>query len=182
MRANSPSIWLECHRWAGHLRKSTSNQLSTLGARCCKSCKEKFFPVPNPLIANSTSPTPYNVFTGEFLRNRPQGTNADSKIAYSVTSAYSSNGICVMSSGPAITLPTGYSQPLPSASGKVYLDAAGQQQFIDFLGFSTCSAGGENVVATALIQVTNTTHTTTLTYSSVPLAAISARLTIAPVS
>ena len=70
---------------------------------------------------------------------------------------------------------------LPSANGRVTLDANGQQSFIDFLGFSTCSGGGENVVPTALIQVTNTTTTMTSTFSNVPFAAI-ASLTIAPVS
>lgn len=83
-------------------------------------------------------------------------------------------------SGSAITLSSAYSEILSTASGKVILDANGQQQFIDHLGFSTCSGGGENIVPTALVQVTNTTATQTSTYSNVPLAAVS--LSIAPVS
>ena len=113
--------------------------------------------------ANRTSPTAYNVFT-----------------AYSVTSAYESAGLCVTDSGMKIDLPSAYSQILPSASGRVYLDAGGQQEFIDSLGFSTCSGGGQNIMPTALVQVTNTTATTTRTFSGI-LAAQSASLTIAPV-
>lgn len=107
---------------------------------------------------------------------------ADISAAYSVTSAYLSNGICVTTSGSAIPVSPAYSEILTSANGRVTLDANGQQSFIDHLGFSTCSGGGENVVATALVQVMNTTATTTSIFSNVPLAAVMASLTIAPVS
>jgi len=112
-----------------------------------------------------TSPTAYNVFT-----------------AYSITSAYSSNGVCITTSGAPVTLSSAYTETLVSANGQVVLDANGQKAFIDFLGFSTCSGGGENVVPTALIQITNTTTSMTSTFSNVPLAAASATLTIAPQS
>lgn len=92
------------------------------------------------------------------------------------------NGVCITSSGTRVQLPSAYSEALPSANGRVTLDANGQQEFIDFLGFSTCSAGGENIQATAFIQVKNTTATQTRTFSNVPLAAMTASLTIAPVS
>ena len=111
----------------------------------------------------STSPTAYNVFS-----------------AYSITSAHIVNGQCVTTSGSAITLNPAYSETLPSASGRVSLDAAGQQAFINQLGFSTCSGGGENAAASALIPVANVTSTTTMTISSVPLAA--ATMSLAPVS
>lgn len=81
-----------------------------------------------------------------------------------------------------MTVSPAYSQTLLSANGQVTLDANGQQSFIDRLGFSTCSGGGENVVATAYVQVTNTTMTTTSRFTNVPLAAVVASLTIAPVS
>ena len=103
-------------------------------------------------------------------------------IAYSITSAYESNGVCITTSGAPVTLSSAYTETLISANGQVVLDANGEKSFIDFLGFSTCSGGGENVVPTALIQVTNTTASTTSTYSNVPLAAALATLTIAPVS
>ncbi len=107
---------------------------------------------------------------------------ADIFVAYSITSAYLSNGICVTTSGSPIPVSPAYSEILSSANGRVTLDVNGQQSFIDYLGFSTCSGGGENVVATALVQVLNTTATTTSTFSNVPLAAVMASLTIAPVS
>lgn len=112
-----------------------------------------------------TSPTAYNVFT-----------------AYSITSAYLSNGICVTTSGSAMSVSPAYSEVLVSANGQVTLDANGQQSFIDHLGFTSCSGGGENIGATALVQVLNTTATTTSTFSNVPLAAVVASLTIAPQS
>jgi len=124
-----------------------------------------FQPTANVGGAELTSPTAYNVFT-----------------AYSITSAYLSNGICVTTSGSPIPVSPAYSEILSSANGRVTLDVNGQQSFIDHLGFSTCSGGGENVVATALVQVLNTTATTTSTFSNVPLAAVMASLTIAPQS
>ena len=92
------------------------------------------------------SPTAYNVFT-----------------AYSVTSATLSDGICVTDKGSAMTLSSAYTEVLSTASGRVYLDQNGEQQFINFLGFTSCSGGGESVVPTALVQVQNTTATTTST-------------------
>lgn len=90
--------------------------------------------------------------------------------------------MCITTSGSAIQVSPAYSEILPSADGRVTLDANGQQSFINYLGFSSCSGGGENVVATALVQVLNTTATATSTFSNVPLAAVVASLTIAPVS
>ncbi|CAF9922364.1 MAG: hypothetical protein HETSPECPRED_005050 [Heterodermia speciosa] len=108
-----------------------------------------------------TSPTAYNVFS-----------------AYSVTSAHIVNGQCVTTSGSAIVLPTPYSETLASASGRVTLDPAGEQAFIDYLGFTTCVGGGEIASQTALVPVANVTSTTTRTGSSVSLAAAS--LSLAP--
>lgn len=99
-----------------------------------------------------------------------------------MTSAFTSNGVCVTTSGSAITLTSAYSEVLPSADGQVTIDTDGQQGFINFLGFTTCSGGGENFVPTALLQIMNTTATTTSTFTNVPLAAAVASLTIAPVS
>ncbi len=90
-----------------------------------------------------------------------------------------SNGACVTTSGTAFVLSSAYTQTLPSANGQVTLDAAGEQSFIDSLGFTTCSGGGEIVVPTALVQVKNLTSTTTITRSSVSLAAA---MSLAPVS
>ena len=96
-----------------------------------------------------TSPTAYNVFS-----------------AYSVTSAYiNGNGQCVTSSGSAVPVNPAYSEALPSASGRVSLDAAGQQAFINHLGFSTCSGGGEHAVGGALIPVATLTASSTRTFT-----------------
>ena len=134
------------------------------------------------LILFRTSPTAYNVFTGTVSASFQRTTLADESVAYSITSAYTSNGICVTTSGPPIQVSPAYSETLTSANGRVTLDVNGQQSFIDYLGFSTCSGGGENVIPTALIQVQNTTMTTTSSFTNVPLAAAVASLTIAPVS
>lgn len=103
-------------------------------------------------------------------------------VAYSITSAYLSNGVCITTSGAPVKLSSAYTETLASANGQVVLDANGENAFIDHLGFSTCSNGGENVNPTALLQIFNTTTTATSTFSNVPLAAASATLTIAPVS
>ena len=97
------------------------------------------------------SPTAYNVFT-----------------AYSVTSATLSDGICVTNSGPPISLSSAYTEALSSASGRVFLDQNGEEQFISFLGFTSCSGGGESIVPTALVQVTNVTATSTSTNKGGP--------------
>ncbi|KAL8801239.1 MAG: hypothetical protein Q9182_004588 [Xanthomendoza sp. 2 TL-2023] len=103
-----------------------------------------------------TSPTAYNVFS-----------------AYTYTAQQQlANGQCATTS-TVVTLPTAFTETLASASGRVYLDLAGQQEFISSLGFSTCTGGGENYVNTALVQVSQLTASTTMTYSGVALAAMS---------
>lgn len=81
-----------------------------------------------------------------------------------------------------MTVSPAFSQILSSANGQVTLDVNGQQSFIDHLGFTSCSGGGEHVVPTAYAQVFNATMTTTSTFTNKPLAAVVASLTIAPVS
>lgn len=154
-----------------------------LGELSC-TCTTGFNIVAQTLIPTRTSPTAYNVFTGIPYENLPEKPSlTDISAAYSITSAYSSGGVCITTSGSAIQVSPAYSEILSSANGRVTLDANGQQSFINYLGFSNaCSGGGENVVATALVQITNTTATTTSTFSNVPLAAVVASLTIAPVS
>lgn len=107
------------------------------------------------------SPTAYNVFT-----------------AYSVTSATMSDGICVTNSGPPISLSSAYTEILSADSGRVVLDQNGEQRFIDFLGFSSCSAGGVTIVPTALVQVTNVTATSTATNTGGPKVASTLSLSL----
>lgn len=86
------------------------------------------------------------------------------------------NGVCTTLSGSSIQAPTGFTQVLPSASGEVFLNAEGEQSFIDYLGFSSCSGGGANLVPRSLVVVNPTTMTTTQSFSSVSLAAASRSL------
>ncbi len=134
------------------------------------------------LIADRTSPTAYNVFTCMTDRFYLKYHQLLTCAAYSITSAYMSNGVCVTTSGPPMQVSPAYSETLPSANGQVTLDVNGQQQFINHLGFSTCSGGGGSAAVAAILQVLNTTATTTTSVSNVPLAAVVASLTIAPVS
>ena len=95
-------------------------------------------------------------------------------------SSYVTNGECVTSQGPASTLSTGFTQILSTASGEVFLNAQGEQSFINSLGFTSCSGGGAKIVPLSLLQIQPTTMTTTRSFSSVSLAAASR--TLPPVS
>ena len=110
-----------------------------------------------------TSPSAYNVFTAYTYTNQQQ----------------LANGLC---STPltVITLSSAYTETLASASERVYLDMEGQRGFVDFVGFSTCTGGGENYVRTALVQVSDLTVSMTSTYSGVALAAMSTILAPSP--
>ncbi|CAO1604418.1 hypothetical protein XANCAGTX0491_007975 [Xanthoria calcicola] len=114
--------------------------------------------------ATLTSPTAYNVFTG-----------------YTYTGQQLANGVCSTTS-MTVTLSSAYTETLATASGRVYLDQGGQRGFIEALGFSTCTGGGENYVNTALVQVSDLTVSTTNTYSSIPLAAMSTTFAPSPTS
>ena len=85
-------------------------------------------------------------------------------------------------SGPPIALTSAYTEVLSAANGKVVLDQNGEQQFIDFLGFKSCSAGGESIVPTALVQVTNVTATSTASNTGGPKIASTQSLSVALVS
>ena len=140
----------------------------------------------HPRFADQLQNLAYRIQCFHWYDHRPSfendnDINANACSAFSITSEVVSNGVCVTSPGPPTTLSSAYTQTLQSTNGRVILDPNGQRAFINFLGFTKCSNGGENVAATALIQVTNTTATMTSTFSNVPLAAVSATLTIAPV-
>ena len=122
------------------------------------------FKIKSDLMARRTSPTAYNVFTG-----------------YTYTGQQLANGVCSTTS-TTVTLSSAYTETLATASGRVYLDQGGQRGFIEALGFSTCTGGGENYVNTALVQVSDLTVSTTNTYSSIPLAAMSTTFAPSPTS
>ncbi|KAL8852132.1 MAG: hypothetical protein Q9221_002955 [Calogaya cf. arnoldii] len=115
--------------------------------------------------ATLVSPTAYNVFTAYTITNQQQ----------------LANGQC-STTAEVVTLTSAYTETLATASGRVYLDLEGQRGFIDFLGFSTCTGGGENYVNTALVQVSELTVSTTSTYSGVALAAMSTTFAPSPTS
>ncbi|KAL8958767.1 MAG: hypothetical protein Q9193_004239 [Seirophora villosa] len=108
--------------------------------------------------ATLTSPTAYNVFT-----------------AYTLTSQQFVNGACSTASYSR-TLATAYTETLNGDDGEVTLDLAGQQAFINYIGFTRCQGAGENVGGTVLAQVQNVTTTTTMYFNSVGLAAMSTTL------
>lgn len=70
--------------------------------------------------------------------------------AYSVTSAYLSEGVCVTTSGEAITLDTPYSFLPPKSVASSDFQRAAGFSFIDYLGFSTCRGSGDAIVPTPL--------------------------------
>ncbi|KAL8983341.1 MAG: hypothetical protein Q9205_002388 [Flavoplaca limonia] len=112
--------------------------------------------------ATLTSPTAYNVYT-----------------AFTYTNQQVANGVCSTTS-TVITLSSAYTETLATASGRVYLNQEGQQGFIEFLGFSTCAGGGQNVQNTALMPVSELTVSTTSTYSGMALAAMSTTFAPSP--
>ena len=79
--------------------------------------------------------------------------------AYSVTSAYISNGECVTTSGSPTILPTPYSftpnTPLPSS----ILRSSAFSAFVDYLGFEACIGGDEEAAPVALVPVNNVSIT-----------------------
>ncbi|KAL8829376.1 MAG: hypothetical protein Q9170_006193 [Blastenia crenularia] len=108
--------------------------------------------------ATLTSPTAYNIFS-----------------AYTLTSQQDVNGVCSTTSYTS-TLPVAFTETLSSANGQVTLDLAGEQAFIQNIGFTQCAGGGENVGGTVLAQVANLTSTTTSYFSSVALGTMSTTL------
>ncbi|KAL8735254.1 MAG: hypothetical protein Q9181_002886 [Wetmoreana brouardii] len=102
--------------------------------------------------ATLTSPTAYNIFT-----------------AYTLSSQSISGGICQTTTYTS-KLDAAYTETLATAGGQVTLDLEGERGFISFLGFTSCSSGGENAQGTVLAQVQNLTVSTTMFYSSIALA------------
>ncbi|MCJ1356011.1 MAG: hypothetical protein MMC33_006005 [Icmadophila ericetorum] len=98
-----------------------------------------------------TSPTAYNVFT-----------------AYSITSAFLSDGVCTTTSGPPIQLSSAFSVKVPSGTAGADFAISAESDFINFLSFTSCSPGGENQVTSPHAPVTTVTVTSALTASFTP--------------
>ena len=75
--------------------------------------------------------------------------------AYSITSAYLSNGVCITTSGVPIVLPKAYTITSPTTVPNSDFPVYAASEFVDFLGFSTCVGSGEELFPTPIIQVTN---------------------------
>lgn len=102
-----------------------------------------------------TSPTAYNVYS-----------------AFTVTTSSLVNNVCVASSYSS-TLPSAFTQNLAAASGTVYLNAEGEQSFINYIRLTTCSGAGASIVGLQLIHVQNTIAIVTSTFPTVSLMAAS---------
>ncbi|MCJ1268019.1 hypothetical protein MMC22_007905 [Lobaria immixta] len=81
--------------------------------------------------------------------------------AYSITSAYLSNGVCTTISGGAITLPTPYSilKPATPYDQESFRNSA-RLLFQSYAGFTGCSAGAAGATPTGYVQVVHTTGAT----------------------
>ncbi len=75
--------------------------------------------------------------------------------AYSITSAYLSNGVCITTSGVPIVLPKAYTVTIPTIGPWTDFPLHAASEFVDFLGFSTCVGSGEELFPTPIIPVTN---------------------------
>ena len=75
--------------------------------------------------------------------------------AYSITSVYLSDGVCITTSGVPITLTKAYTITSPTTVPSSEFPAYAGSEFVDFLGFSTCVGSGEELFPTPIIQVTN---------------------------
>ena len=75
--------------------------------------------------------------------------------AYSITSVYMSNGVCITTSGVPIMLPEAYTITSPTGVSSPQFPEYAASKFVDLLGFSTCVGVGKNVLPTPLSEVTN---------------------------
>ena len=65
-----------------------------------------------------------------------------------------------------ISLSTVYQAKLSAVSNSVIIDPNAQQSFIDYLDFTGCSGGGQNLNTRAIVNVLTRTETLTNTLSS----------------
>ena len=74
--------------------------------------------------------------------------------AYSITSGYSSEGLCVTTSGPPISISPGYSILRPTSIPVSKFESIAGSSFLDYLGFKSCRSAGEVVTPIDLIPIT----------------------------
>lgn len=98
--------------------------------------------------------------------------------AYSVTSAYLSEGVCVTTSGAPVDLPTPYSIAMPTSADNLDVQAIAASSFLDYLGFTTCGGSGEEVIPIPLTSINGTLQT--IPPSSPALLTTSVAMTSSP--
>ena len=74
--------------------------------------------------------------------------------AYSITSAYVSDGVCITTSEVPITLNTAYTITSPTSVPSSEFPAIAGSKFVEFLGFSNCVGSGEELFPTPIIPTT----------------------------
>ena len=73
---------------------------------------------------------------------------------YNVASEYSSNGQCQLTLGSFVTVSPAFSVSQPATFNSTEFMSTATDDFYNYLGFSTCSGGGENVTATGIAAPT----------------------------
>ena len=90
--------------------------------------------------------------------------------AYSITSDYGSDGLCIKTTGSPIHISPELSITKPADANSTAFASSVTSLFHDYLGFATC--GGNNnsveIVATALVQIANFTSTPLSTTTADP--------------
>ena len=100
--------------------------------------------------------------------------------AYSITSAYLSQELCVTTSGEPFPVSPPYSLPIPTSFPASEFDDIAAYSLASYLGFSTCTGAGVQVTPTDLIALTALTALTNNSLST-PLPSASSNSTEAPI-
>ncbi|MCJ1456375.1 hypothetical protein MMC28_006736 [Mycoblastus sanguinarius] len=66
--------------------------------------------------------------------------------AYSITSDYMSNGICITTAGVPISMETDVSLTKPATVDPTAFRSSAISKFVDYIGFTSCANGGSGVV------------------------------------
>lgn len=104
---------------------------------------------------------------------------------YSISREYSSNGLCVTTSGPSIAVSPPYSIAWPdsiSASDFGLFEQIANRSFLHYLGFSPCSTPRQDVVTTTFINspsLTSLPPSATATSTKVPIPRVSTETSVA---
>ena len=90
-------------------------------------------------------------------------------------------GSCSTESGSTVTLTTGFSETLDDSSGKVTLNAAGEESFLNYIKQASCRGQAPTPTPLALVPVATVTPVIIQTHQTVSLAFAASGPTLAPV-